>query len=304
MRLGLILSEALTGLRRNASMVISVVLVTFVSLTFVGAAILMQSQIGTMRAFWQDRAQVAVYMCSEVSTTDTCVDGVATQDQLDSVRAELESDTLAPLIADMRFEDRDEVYQRTLDLVGDDYAGVITPEQMNEVYWVNLKDQTQSSVIVEAFQGVPGVEEVTDQLEYLDPLFSALTVATYIAVGIAVLMLIAAVLLIATTIRLSAYARRKEIGIMRLVGASNRFIQTPFVLEGVFAAVIGSILASAAVLLGVHFGVQGYLRGRVSFITSWITMQDAVLVVPVLIGIGIILAALSAGFAIRRWLRA
>lgn len=304
MRFGLILSEALTGLRRNASMVISVVLVTFVSLTFVGAAILMQSQISTMRGFWQDRAQVAVYMCSEISDTETCVDGVATEDQLDMVRAELESDTLAPLISGLRFEDREEVYQRTLDLVGEDYAGVITAEQMNEVFWVSLEDPTQSQVIVEAFQGVQGVEAITDQMEYLDPLFSALTVATYIAIGIAVLMLIAAVLLIGTTIRLSAYARRREIGIMRLVGASNRFIQTPFVLEGVFAAVIGSILASAAVLLGVHFGVQGYLRGRVSFITSWITMQDAVLVVPVLIGIGILLAALSAGFAIRRWLRA
>lgn len=107
MRFGLILSEALTGLRRNASMVISVVLVTFVSLTFVGAAILMQSQISTMRGFWQDRAQVAVYMCSEISDTETCVDGVATEDQLDMVRAELESDTLAPLISGLRFEDRE-----------------------------------------------------------------------------------------------------------------------------------------------------------------------------------------------------
>ena len=91
---------------------------------------------------------------------------------------------------------------------------------------------------------------------------------------------------------------------MRLVGASNRFIQTPFVLEGVFAAVIGSVLASAAVLLGVHFGVQEYLTKRVAFITTWVGLNDALLVVPVLIGIGVILAALSAGFAIRRWLRA
>ncbi|MEI3849391.1 MULTISPECIES: permease-like cell division protein FtsX [unclassified Microbacterium] len=304
MRFGLILSEAFTGLRRNASMVISVVLVTFVSLTFVGAAILMQSQIGTMRAFWEDRAQVGVIMCSAVSTNEECVDGTATEEQLAAVKAELESATLAPLISDVRFENRDEAYQNTLALVGEDYADVITPEQMNETYWVSLKDPAQSPVITEAFQGVKGVEEVKDQLEYLDPLFSALTVATYIAVGIAVLMLIAAVLLIGTTIRLSAYARRREIGIMRLVGASNRFIQTPFVLEGVFAAVIGSILASVAVVLGVHFGVNQYLAGRVPFITSWVTMQDAFLVVPVLIAIGIVLAALSAGFAIRRWLRA
>ncbi|MGN8024885.1 permease-like cell division protein FtsX [Microbacterium sp. 22242] len=304
MRFGLIIGEALTGLRRNASMVISVVLVTFVSLTFVGAAILMQGQIGTMRAYWQDRAQVAIYLCSSVSTSADCAGAPATQDQINAVRAELEGSTLKPLITKIDFQTADQAYQDTLKLVGKDYAGVLTADQVNAVFKVNLKDQTQSPVIVEAFAGVKGVDEVKDQLEYLDPLFNALTVATYIAVGIAVLMLIAAVLLIGTTIRLSAYARRREIGIMRLVGASNRFIQTPFVLEGVFAAVIGSVLASAAVLLGVQFGVHDYLSKRVPFITTWVGLQDAALVVPVLIGIGVILAALSAGFAIRRWLRA
>lgn len=304
MRVGLILSEVFTGLRRNASMVVSVILVTFVSLTFVGAAMLMQMQIGTMRDFWEDRAQIAVYMCSDVSTTDTCVDGAATEEQRDAVEADLDSEILAPLISSVRFEDRDEAFEKTLELVGEDYANVITPDQMNEIFWVNLKDQTQSDVIVEAFQGVAGVEEVRDQMEYLDPLFSALTIATYVAVGIAGLMLVAAVLLIATTIRLSAFARRREIGIMRLVGASNRFIQTPFVLEGVFAAVIGSILASGAILVGVHFGVQNYLRDRVSFISTWVTLDDAALVVPVLIVIGVVLSGLSAWFAIRRWLKA
>ncbi|WP_127474433.1 permease-like cell division protein FtsX [Microbacterium sulfonylureivorans] len=303
MRVGLILSEAFTGLRRNASMVISVVLVTFVSLTFVGAAILMQMQIATMKDFWVDRAQVAIYMCTAISQAPTCTGGVATEEQLAAVQEKLDGPALAPLIRDVRFEDSEEAYQNVLDLLGEDYASVITPDQLNETYWINLVDQRQSDVILEAFRGTEGVEEVQDQLQYLEPLFSALTVATYIAVGIAALMLIAAVLLIATTIRLSAYARRRELGIMRLVGASNRFIQTPFVLEGVFAALIGSILASAAVIAGVHFGVDQYLRGRVEFVTTWVGLADAWLVVPVLIVIGVVLAALSASFAIRRWLR-
>jgi cell division transport system permease protein len=91
---------------------------------------------------------------------------------------------------------------------------------------------------------------------------------------------------------------------MRLVGASNRFIQTPFILEGVFAALVGSLLASAAVLAGVHFGVDQYLRNRVEFVTTWVGMGEAWLVVPALFLVGVALAALSAGFAIRRWLRA
>lgn len=303
MRVGLILSEAFNGLRRNISMVISVVLVTFVSLTFVGAAILIQSQVSSLREYWEDRAQIAVHMCTTLSTVANCSAGPATEEQLEVVRQELAGPTLGELIANTRFETPQEAYDNMIEQLGEDVASVVTPDQMNATFYVTLHDQTQTEVIAEAFHATPGVEEVKDQLQYLEPLFQSLTVATYVAVGIAVLMLIAAVLLIATTIRLSAYARRKEIGIMRLVGASNRFIQTPFVLEGIFAALIGSALASAAVLAGVHFGINGYLRARVPFIPTWIGMDEAWTVVPILIGIGVVLAALSAGFAIRRWLR-
>ena len=304
MRVGLVLGEAFSGLRRNASMVISVVLVTFVSLTFVGAAMLMQLQIGTRRTFWADRAQVQIYMCSSLSQVPTCANGVATQEQIDGVQAELDSDSLAPLISDLQFDSAEQAYQEAIDLLGDEYDGILTADQIGAQFRITLADPTKSAVISEAFGGTDGVEEVKDQLQYLEPLFSALTVATYVAVGIAGLMLIAAVLLISTTIRLSAYARRRELGIMRLVGASNRFIQTPFILEGVFAALIGSVLASVAVVAGVQFGVQDYLRSRIPFIATWVDTADVFVVIPVLIGIGIVLAAFSAGCAIRRWLRA
>lgn len=304
MRVRLILAEALSGLRRNASMVISVILVTFVSLTFVGAAMLMQMQVGKMRAYWVERAQVSIVMCRDDSTATTCVDGAANDEQLKTVADRLASPALADIVRDVRFESADEAYQNLIALYGDEYADYVTPAQLGDTYWVGLVDPGKSDVITEAFTGTQGVEAVKNQMQYLEPLFSALTIATYIAVGIAVLMLIAAVLLIATTIRLSAYARRREVGIMRLVGASNRFIQTPFILEGVFAAFIGSVLAGAAIVAGVHFGVNGYLKDRVTFITDWVRMADAAIVIPIIIAIGLVLAALSAGFAIRRWLRA
>lgn len=304
MRARLILAEALTGLRRNASMVISVVLVTFISLTFVGAAMLMQMQIGKMQSYWSERAQVSIVMCRDDSTVTTCVDGVSTEEQLAEVADRLASPALADIVRDVRFESADEAYQNLIDLYGDEYADYVTPAQLGDTYWVGLVDPGKSDVITEAFSGTQGVEAVKNQMQYLEPLFSALTVATYVAVGIAALMLIAAVLLIATTIRLSAYARRREVGIMRLVGASNRFIQTPFILEGVFAAFIGSLLAGGAIVAGVHFGIGGYLQGRVTFITEWVNMGDAAIVIPVIMLIGLVLAALSAGFAIRRWLRA
>jgi cell division transport system permease protein len=115
-------------------------------------------------------------------------------------------------------------------------------------------------------------------------------------------MLIAAVLLIATTIRLSAFSRRREIGIMRLVGASNRFIQTPFIIEGVIAALVGSILSCVVIALGVQFFVHDFLGRRIQSI-NFVGLDQAWLVIPLLIVIGVVLAAASANFAIKRYLK-
>ncbi len=178
----------------------------------------------------------------------------------------------------------------------------MTADQLNETFWVKLKDSTQSQIITESFTGVAGVEEVRDQRSYLDQIFSILNAASLAAIGIASLMLFSAALLISTTIRLSAFSRRRELGIMRLVGASNFYIQLPFILEGVLAATIGSVLAGGAVLAIVQFFVQGYLAERLPF-TSFVGLTDGLLVVPLLIGAGIVLAALASGLAIRRYLR-
>ncbi|MET0884855.1 MAG: permease-like cell division protein FtsX [Mycetocola sp.] len=303
MRLSLIWQEATTGLRRNVSMVISVILVTFISLTFVGTAVLLQMQIGQMKNYWYDRAQVAIYLCTADSTTETCTAGAATDDQKASIAGQLEGETLAPFVEEFYFEDHQLAYENfQKQFEGNELASLVVPEQLNETYWVNLDDPSQSEVLVEAFSSTAGVEEVTDQRQYLDAIFQVLNVASYTAIGIAGLMLIAAVLLIATTIRLSAYSRRKEIGIMRLVGASNRFIQTPFILEGVFSAVIGSILAGAAVIGIVQYFIAGYLAPRMPFV-SFVDISDAFIVVPVLILLGMFLAAFSANFAIKRYLK-
>ncbi|MHB1173177.1 MAG: permease-like cell division protein FtsX [Lacisediminihabitans sp.] len=303
MRFGLIMSEVGSGLRRNFSMVVSVILVTFISLTFVGAAILLQLQIGQMKGYWYDRAQVAIYMCTDLATDGNCNLVAATQVQKDLVAAQLKSDALAPLIKSVSFQNHDQVYaqykQQFGNTTGSDF---VTPEFLPETFWVNLKDPSQSQVLVESISGLAGVEQVKDQRKYLDPIFSALNAASFTAVGIAVLMLIAAVLLIATTIRLSAFSRRRELGIMRLVGASNRFIQTPFILEGVISALIGSVLASGAIVAIVKFFVQGYLNAQPSA-TPFVGLGDALIVVPILLGVGAVLAAASASVAISRYLK-
>ncbi len=303
MRLGLVLAEVGSGLRRNASMVVSVVLVTFISLTFVGAAILLQMQITQMKSYWFDRAQVAVYLCTEFSTVGGCDQQAATPDQVAAVEAQLESPTLAPFIDTFYFETQEEAYANFQEqFAGQAVADLITPDLMTPAFWVNLVDPTQSAVLQDSLRGLVGVESVVDQRSLLDQIFDILNAASFTAVGIAALMLVAAALLIATTIRLSAFSRRREIGIMRLVGASNRFIQTPFIIEGVAAALIGSVLAGLAVVGIVEFFVQGYLAQTLP-LTSFVGLSDALLVVPILLAAGALLAALSANVAITRYLR-
>jgi len=279
MRAGLVLGEVWNGLRRNLSVVISVILVTFVSLTFVGAAILMQLQIQQMKTFWYDRAQVAVYLCTDFDQSATCSGKDAGEDEVAAVKAALENDALKPYVDDFFFVSHDEAYKEfTKQFSGNPIVEITKPEQLNQTFWIKLKDPSKSDIIQETFAGIPGVQSVSDQRSLLDRIFLFLGVASYTAIAIAGLMLVAAMLLISTTIRLSAYSRRREIGIMRLVGASNRFIQTPFILEGILAALIGAVLAGAASVAIVKFFVQGFLVAQVPF-TSYITVEQS-LVVP------------------------
>lgn len=304
MRLGLVLGEAGNGLRRNVSMVISVILVTFISLTFVGAAILLQMQIGQMKGYWYDKAQVAVFMCTDVDTTGNCTQTEATKTQIDAVEAQLKSPQLAPYIKKYQYETHAQAYKNFQTQFADNpIAGFVTPDVLNESFRVNLKNPGDADILIESLSGLAGVQDVSDQRGLLDQIFAVLNAASYTAIGVAVLMLVAAVLLIATTIRLSAFSRRRELGIMRLVGASNRFIQTPFVLEGVFAALIGSILAGAAIVAIEQFFVKGYLASTLQSSTPLVSVGDALIVVPILIVVGALLAAMASSVAISRYLK-
>ncbi|MEN9621110.1 MAG: hypothetical protein RL499_1303, partial [Actinomycetota bacterium] len=232
-----------------------------------------------------------------------CDQQVATPEQVALVQAQLEGETLAPFIDTFYFETQEEAFARFQEqFEGDAVADLITPELLPQAFWVNLVDPTQSAILEDALGGLAGVESIVDQRSYLEQIFDILNAASFTAIGIAALMLVAAALLIATTIRLSAFSRRREIGIMRLVGASNRFIQTPFIIEGVVAALIGSVLAGLAVVAIVQFFVQGYLADTLP-LTSFVGLADALLVVPILLAAGAVLAALSANVAITRYLR-
>ena len=304
MRLGFVLREVATGLSRNFSMVVSIILVTFISLTFVGTAILLQAQINQMKSFWFDRAQVAIYMCTDFSTLGGCDQQAASPDQKLAIEQRLESPTLAPYIDRFYFEDRDQAFANFREQFKDSaVVDLVSPELLPETFWVNLVDPEQSELIFESISGLPGVESVIDQRSYLDQIFALLNAGSLTAVAVASLMLVAAALLIATTIRLSAFSRRRELAIMRLVGASNRFIQTPFVLEGIVAAALGAALASVAVWSIVRFFVRGYLTEALPT-TVFVTSADAFATMPFLFATGIGLAVVASYISITRYLSA
>ena len=302
MRLAFILGETLSGIRRNLSMVVSVVLVTFISLSFVGAAGLLQLQINQMKGYWYDRVEVAVFLCTDTSTTATCATGAVTDEQRQSVQDLLESPTAAPYVQSFEYESQ----ERALQIFQEQFknsamAETVTADQLPESFRVALVDPEQYAVVNELVSGMPGVEVVADQRELLEQIFSLMNMASVIAVSIAAVMLLCSILLIATTIRLSAFSRRRETGIMRLVGASKTMIQLPFLLEGVIAALIGAALACLTTWALAEFFVGDWLTAQYPG-TGFIGGADAWILVPVLLGIAILLAALSSMLTLRRYL--
>jgi cell division transport system permease protein len=301
MRLQFILSEIGLGLRRNLSMTISVILVTFVSLTFVGAAGLLQIQVDQMKDDWYDRVEVSIFLCPEGSDQPTCAGGEATDEQVDALRAELESETLEPYVDQVFFESKDDAYVAFQDRFADEWwAQGVTADQLQASFRVALVDPEQYQVVSDVFTGRQGVEDVRDQRQVIEPLILVLNRASLLAAGLAAIMLLAAVLLITTTIRLSALSRRRETGIMRLVGASNLFIQLPFMLEGAIAATIGAALSVGGLWFGVRYLVEDWLAQSVRFV-PYIGTDAVWTIAPLLVAVAIVLATISSVVTLSRY---
>jgi cell division transport system permease protein len=178
----------------------------------------------------------------------------------------------------------------------------VTADQLPESFRVSLVDPEKYEVINEIFSSLPGVEVVVDQREILERVFSVMNIASLVAVSIAAIMIVCAILLIATTIRLSAFSRRRETGIMRLVGASKAVIQLPFVLEGVIAAVIGALLASVTLWAVARFFIGDWLAQQYPD-TAFISEGSVLLIAPALILLGTVLAGISSLLTLRRYLK-
>ncbi len=301
MRAQFVLSEIGIGLRRNLTMTIAVVVTVAISLALFGSALLIRKQVDAMKDFWYDKVEVSVYLCGEASDTGTCGGSGVTDQQRDELEADLRA---MPQVQEVYYESQDMAYEQFKKQFEDspDLVENVTADALPESFRVKLRDPTQFEVVASAFADRPGVEEVQDQKELLEGFFNVLNKLQQIALVIAGVQLVAALLLISNTIRVAAFNRRRETGIMRLVGASNLFIRLPFLLEGVLAAVVGAALASGALVALKAVLIEGQLRPNFPVI-AYVSWADVLWIMPWLFLTGVVLAGLSSFVTLQRHLR-
>ena len=301
MKLRFILSEVGKGLARNRAMSVAVIIVTYVSLLFVGVAGLSQMQVMQMKSQWYDKIEVSIYMCATDDATPSCNATEATEAQISAVRDKLNSAEMSQYVKNVYEESKEEAYENYLKLYGDSTISEWTTVDMMPVsFRVKLVHPEQYSIIKEEFSGAAGVSQVKDQREIIEPLFNVIDAARLMALGLGGVMIIAAILLISTTIRLSAMSRETETQIMRYVGASNLFIQAPFMIEGALAAIAGAILAVGTLFAGVHFLVQGWLAPSFSW-TSFIGATQVWIMTPILILAAVALALIASAVSLAKY---
>lgn len=301
MRLTFVLSQVGQGLRRNLAMTVAVIIVTCVSLLFVGSAVLAEMQINNLRDTWYGKIEISVSMCTKDDVSPNCNGQEATEAQIAAIDEQLKSERLSKYIDNVYFETKEEAFESFKKLAGtEQYYQYVSVEMMPASFRIKLKNPEQYRVVVEELQGRDGVAQVIDQKQILEKLLTGLHQATYLAIGLAVAMIIAAVLLITTTIRLSAMSRERETSIMRLVGASNLFVQLPFMVEGAVAATIGALGSVAILWASVKFLVGSWLSG-LSGVVELISTNDVLLIAPFLVLAAILLAVVASAASLSRY---
>ncbi|WP_327697129.1 permease-like cell division protein FtsX [Streptomyces sp. NBC_00459] len=305
MRAQFVLSEIGIGLRRNLTMTFAVIVSVALSLALFGGSLLMSDQVSSMKGYWYDKVNVSVFLCnkSDAESDPNCAKGAVTSDQKKQILADLEK--MDSVVEKVTYESADEAYKHYKEQFGDSpLASSLTPDQMQESYRIKLKDPEKYQVIATAFDGRDGVQSVQDQKGILDNLFELLNLMNGAALGVMGLMLVVALLLIVNTVRVSAFSRRRETGIMRLVGASGFYIQAPFIMEAAVAGGIGGGLACVFLIVGRYFTIDHgmALSEKLNLITflGW----DAVLTkLPLILAASVLMPALAAFFALRKYLK-
>jgi cell division transport system permease protein len=253
-----------------------------------------------MKGYWYDKVEVSVYLCGEDSQAPTCAAGEPVQAEKDAIQQALQA---LPQVDQVFYESKQEAYERFSEQFEDsDIAENIEPEQMPDSFRVKLVDPEQYRVVSDALATRPGVEVVEDSRETLESLFEVLNRVQLAGFVVAGAQLAAAALMISNTIQVAAHSRRRETGIMRLVGASSFYIQLPFLLEGAIAGLAGGLLAVGGLALAQKYVVDGWFVEKFQF-TAFIGWDEVWMISIWVVALGVALSVLASFFTLWRYLR-
>ena len=256
MRWRFVFSEMAIGFRRNLSMTIATILTITIALTGLGAAWLTHKQTNATKDYWFGKIQISVFLTKDV-----------TQPEKDAIFSQLNS---LPQVQHVYYESKTEAYQHFKQQFKNVPALVknTDPSALPESYRVKLKDPKKYAIVASAVQDMPGVDQVAAEAQALKKVFRLLGGLQNVMLIVAGAVLLASVLLIFNNVRLAAFSRRRETGIMRLVGASDVYIQAPFILEITTAAIITFLAAWGQFLFPLVLSSDNSTAPLTVFITS------------------------------------
>lgn len=299
MRTDFVVREVATGLRRNVTMTVAMVLTTAISLALVGTGLLAVRTIDRTEQLYSDRVEVQVVLTADVSTADADCSGPVCAALAQTLRT-------SPLVAGVRFESQQQAYERYLQLFrGQSLAEVVRPQSLPATLRVKLSDpEAGATAVRQAMAGQVGVRTVIDQRDVVAKLFDFLGGVRNVTFALAVAQAVAALLLISNTVQVSAYTRRVEVGVMRLVGATRWYTQLPFLIEAVVTGVVGALIATFALLAGKYVFFDELLSGIVSNgVIPPVGVADIAWVAPILLMIGAGVAAVTGYVTLRLYVR-
>ncbi|TYB58280.1 ABC transporter permease [Nonomuraea sp. PA05] len=298
MRANFIFSEVWIGLRRNLTMTIAVVITVAVSMALLGVGLMINSQVGLMNGYWADKVEVSVFLCKKGTAMPACNGKAISPAQTKALQEHIKN---TPGVKGVLFEDETAAYENFKQSFSSNKALVDATkvEDLPQSFRISLQDPDNYQPVIDAMKGQPGVAQVMDQKQLISPFFNLLNTLAIAALSVAIVLVLAAALLIGNTVRLSAFNRRRETGIMRLVGASNLYIQLPFVMEGVIAGLVGGVFAAVILILAKVF----LFDEVVTFFGTGLGWNDLAQTITLTMIIGVVICILASFVTLRRYLR-
>jgi cell division transport system permease protein len=280
--------ETFNGLKRNGLIAFATVSTVFIALFLLGGALLAREQASLMIETATANVDVSIFLLDDVSPTQ--------QQQLGRLLNEM------PEVESVRYDSKAVAYERFKELFKDqeDLVENTSPDALPASFRVKLHNPEQFAVVKARLTGQPGIDNIVDHSDFLKRLFAVTRVFRIGVLIVAIVMLVAAAVLIGNTVRIAVFNRRKEIGIMRLVGATNWFIRVPFLIEGVLEGLFGAGFAIIALFLMKSLFIDG-IGAQLPFL-PFIGTEAVTQIVPALLLVGTVVAAIASLIAMRRFL--